>query len=326
MTEAMAKIVLITTMITAAYHGFFRASTQVSLLMSDIPKNLRFALNAAEPEEPDLFFCCFTTYSFAINSLFAFKQRNSTTKRLFIQRKPCLFSSVFRGNHRKKGVLREKSGIDHYTKRVKTPKEPLIKNLRERCWDEFQEEGFSHALIKGNPPLGFSLSDLTVDSVIFEGVDFSSLPLDKVDFQNVIFRHCSLVNHDFSKRYFGRVRFESCNLLGTKWIEASILDVVFKESNLALANFSSSEMKVVFFDSSRLNEAYFSETLLKDVSFEASDLSGTEFFKTPLSGIDISSDKVEGLHCEPESLRGVIISPSQAIDFITYFGLKIKGQ
>jgi hypothetical protein len=32
------------------------------------------------------------------------------------------------------------------------------------------------------------------------------------------------------------------------------------------------------------------------------------------------------LHCEPDSLRGAIISPAQAIDFITYFGLKIKGE
>jgi uncharacterized protein YjbI with pentapeptide repeats len=75
-----------------------------------------------------------------------------------------------------------------------------------------------------------------------------------------------------------------------------------------------------------MGESYFAETLLKDVRFEESDLSGAEFFKTPLADIDLSSDKVSGLHCEPESLRGAIISPAQAIDFITYFGLKIKGE
>jgi uncharacterized protein YjbI with pentapeptide repeats len=126
---------------------------------------------------------------------------------------------------------------------MKTPKEPLVKNLAERGWEEFQNEGYSHALVKGNPPQGFSLTDVTVDSAIFDGVDFASLSLEQVDFQNVVFRHCSFANHDFSKRYFGRVRFEACNLLGSKWIEAALLDVVFVDSNLVLANFSSSEMK-----------------------------------------------------------------------------------
>ena len=114
------------------------------------------------------------------------------------------------------------------------------------------------------------------------------------------------------------------SIMGTKWIDAALSEVSFNNCILDYANFSASEMKVVSFISSRLKESFFAETLFKDVLFDSSDLTSSEFFKTPLAGIDLSSDTVDLLHCEPDSLKGAIISPAQAIGFVTYFGLKIK--
>jgi uncharacterized protein YjbI with pentapeptide repeats len=208
---------------------------------------------------------------------------------------------------------------------VKNPKEPLVKSLPERQWSEFENDGFSNALVKGNPVHKILISDLTIDSVIFEGVDFSFVDLEKVDFQNVLFRRCSLLNVDFSKRYVGRCRFEGCNLMGSKWIETGLYDVAYQDDNLDYANFSSSEMKVVSFTSCRLKESFFAESFFKDVAFESSDLTSAEIFKTSLGGIDLSSDTIDSLHCEADSLKGAIISPDQALDLITYFGLKIKS-
>src|SRR5574344_1572584 len=95
-------------------------------------------------------------------------------------------------------------------------------------WDDFARSGFSNATLKGNPRGKLALHEQTVDTVVFDGVDFANLTLSKVDFRNVLFRQCTFVNLDFSDRYFGRVRFEGCNLLGTKWIKAALFDVAFK--------------------------------------------------------------------------------------------------
>lgn len=222
--------------------------------------------------------------------------------------------------------MRAFHSVEPYTNPMKTPKEPLVKMTPEMSWDDFARSGFSNATLKGNPQAKIVIREQTIDTVIFEGVDFAALDLAKVDFRNVLFRQCTFVNLDFSDRYFGRIRFEGCNLMGTKWIKAALYDVVFQDGNLAYANFSSSSLKTAAFAHCSLKESFFAETEFKDVSFDDSTLSGAEFFKTSLSGIDLSSDVVEGLHCEKESLQGAIIAPSQAIDFIAYLGLKIKDK
>jgi hypothetical protein len=49
-----------------------------------------------------------------------------------------------------------------------------------------------------------------------------------------------------------------------------------------------------------------------------------QILNTPLAGMDMSTCVLEGLHVDPHDLRGIKVTPLQALDFCSLFGLIVK--
>jgi len=99
---------------------------------------------------------------------------------------------------------------------------------------------------------------------------------------------------------------------------------LFEKCNLSYANFAGADLRYFEAFGTNFKESFFEESKFRAVSFSDCDLSLTEFFKTPLKDIDLSSDNINGIHIDSLGLQGAIISPAQAIQLASYFGLVIK--
>jgi hypothetical protein len=81
-------MMLTSAMMTAAYHGFLRASTQVSLLMNDFKKKIAFSLNACF-RSSDFGFCCLNDVSFCHKFSLCFKAKKLYNKEaLYTKERP----------------------------------------------------------------------------------------------------------------------------------------------------------------------------------------------------------------------------------------------
>lgn len=63
----------------------------------------------------------------------------------------------------------------------------------------------------------------------------------------------------------------------------------------------------------------------ESVAFDTCSLVEAEFSRTPLKGIDLTSSKLEGIRLGVADLRGVIVSPLQALDLSLLFRASCQG-
>ena len=61
----------------------------------------------------------------------------------------------------------------------------------------------------------------------------------------------------------------------------------------------------------------------KHLVFRSCDLQACSFANTSLTGIHLESDRIDGITVSEESLRGVFLSPSQAIALIALLGIHV---
>ena len=59
-------------------------------------------------------------------------------------------------------------------------------------------------------------------------------------------------------------------------------------------------------------------------AFEENQLEIAEFIHTSLNGLDFSNCKIDGIVIPMENLKGLSVSPEQALQLATLLGLKIK--
>lgn len=105
---------------------------------------------------------------------------------------------------------------------------PKIKTLNEIAFNDLNtEEEICNFKVTKNPDTKIILEEKTIDSFIFEKIDFKDIELIDIDLTDVIFDGCDLSNKDFNEKYLSRVVFKNCKMLGTSFIDATLKDIEF---------------------------------------------------------------------------------------------------
>lgn len=207
---------------------------------------------------------------------------------------------------------------------MKTRVKPKIKQLTESSFLELThvEEFFQLEFFKQVYPSGMLVTDF--NECVFHDIIFQKHDLDKISFMDVVFYHCDFSNIEFIDRAFYRVEFHDCKLVGTSFSKVHFFDCLFDSCNLQYSNFADCKCKVIEFSHCHFLEARFQGMDFSGAVFEEDDLSEVEIYTTPMRGIDLSSCLIEGIRIEPNCLKGMIISPYQAVFLVQILGIKVK--
>ena len=120
------------------------------------------------------------------------------------------------------------------------------------------------------------------------------------------------------------MEFINCKLLGAKFDECNIKEILFSNSIGKYINFSFSKLKNVVIDECNFSEGIFQQAKLDKVIFNETDLSNSYFNKTNLNKIDFTTCDITCIDVEIENLYGVIVNTMQALGLTRLMKIVIK--
>lgn len=164
----------------------------------------------------------------------------------------------------------------------------------------------------------------SIDSCIFRKVSFENCDLSKIDLIDSRFENCDLSNTSFQGGSIHRVEFIDCKLMGGRFDESSIRDVLFQNVLAKYSNFAFSKLKLVNIVNSDFQASIFQEVKKEKLSFKDTNLSNSYFNKTSLSNMDFTSCDITGIDTEIHNLQGAIVTAMQGLDLTRLMGLIIK--
>ena len=90
-------------------------------------------------------------------------------------------------------------------------KDPKLTHLEEKSFvDSCKKNELEYGIFKDTlieSPL--KVQEVTIDSCVFQNINFTNVLLEDVDMVDVIFEYCDLSNHHFDKKLLGRVIFKN---------------------------------------------------------------------------------------------------------------------
>ena len=168
------------------------------------------------------------------------------------------------------------------------------------------------------------LSEMEFNGCLFEKVSLNQHDFDHSTLIDCVFDHCDLSNVDLSNSCLRRVEFRQCNLVGIDLSRCVMEDVLIERCNARLSNCSGSQIKNCEWKESRFDEASFNDVRFKDQKLMDCSFVCAEFLHTPLSKLDFSDSTIEGIALSGTELKGVIVSPLQAVSLARLLGIVIK--
>lgn len=169
------------------------------------------------------------------------------------------------------------------------------------------------------------IRDITFDGCIFKKIDFTKIDIKEITLTDCIFDNCDLSNKCFDKMFITRCEFINTKMVGTSFIESTLKDVKFSLVKADYINFSSSRLNNVLFEKTNLSYSYFSESEMKNVYFDKANLTRTCAYKVIHNELDLSNSILDGIIIDAPFLKDITISPFQAADLISLFGVNIRG-
>lgn len=182
------------------------------------------------------------------------------------------------------------------------------------------------AAVVGSMLCEADLNGLEVRGGTFTCCSFSGCNLEHSAFIDVYFADCDFSNAHLTDSYFERCRFRNCKCVGTDFSDSALKGVCSEDCAFQLARFDRTGFTAVLFRSCDWTEVSCTEASIRDFRIEKSRLIRVNFFKTPLSGVDVSDNELQGLVISDSlhELRGMTISPQQAVELIPLCGIKVK--
>ena len=112
--------------------------------------------------------------------------------------------------------------------------------------------------------------------------------------------------------------------MGTTLSDGVLNNVLFRHCSARYMNLSMGRLKQVRFAHGDMQGSALESCRLEVVAFDTCSLVEAELSRTSLKGMDLTSSRLEGLRLGVGDLRGVIVSPVQALDLTRYLGLVVK--
>ncbi|ADW67136.1 pentapeptide repeat-containing protein [Granulicella tundricola] len=133
-----------------------------------------------------------------------------------------------------------------------------------------------------------------------------------------------LANLDLTGGHLERVEITGTRLTGATFTEAQLKSVLFRECKLDLAFFRMARLQHCVFERCNLTDADLYNADLTGTIFKDCDLSRAELSHAKLIQADVRDCRLDGLRGTPADMAGLMISPDQAPQLITLFGVKVK--
>ena len=172
----------------------------------------------------------------------------------------------------------------------------------------------------------YSADRIRIDSVKFKNCEFQQTDFSDSEWLDCQLEKCHFLNNDFTSSVFYRTTFEKCQLMGVDFSNNQWKNTLVTNSKADYINPSGSKIENSQFEKSSLIGSYFQDvTIKKSLKFLHCELDKTDFLGTSLLGVNISSSYFETMNVTTDQVRGCIISPQQAIAFVSLLGVKINN-
>jgi uncharacterized protein YjbI with pentapeptide repeats len=140
---------------------------------------------------------------------------------------------------------------------------------------------------------------------VFDGCNLSMMRLQGTTLNNVVFKNCKIMGVSFNQcqDFLFTVRFESCILDYSSFMDKKMLKTPFIQTSLKETTFTRANLANSVFDNCNLNEAVFSET--------------------DLTGVDFSTSYNYIIDPETNTLRKAVFAISGVEGLLVKYGIKI---
>lgn len=200
----------------------------------------------------------------------------------------------------------------------------------DRLLDAFAE---GEALVANTSVRGVELAyeeaaEATFDTVLFRSCQFEGVDFSGCTFRDVRFEGCRFIRCSMERAWLNRCDFSSCSAPGLNLLSARLAGVSVVDSDFSLANLSETSVDRWRVVSSRLSEASLQSARLKRCEFVQSDLTRVDVFRTPLKGLDVSDCQFAApiLSSDHRELRGLVVSPAQALELAGLLGVVVADE
>lgn len=163
-----------------------------------------------------------------------------------------------------------------------------------------------------------------LDGCYFKNIIFEECKFSHIDMMDCIFDSCDLSNIVMSEGCMYRCEFHNCRMVGADFSSMVIKNITFDTNSNRYGNYSCSKVQNCSFQHMDMTSTNFNDMQLKDVALQDCNLNLCEFIHTPLMNIDVSTCTIEGITITVDSMKGLCVSPSQAIDLSKLLGLNVK--
>ena len=163
------------------------------------------------------------------------------------------------------------------------------------------------------------------DHILFYKCRFIGCDFSGSYFYDTQFNNCDLSNCRFQSCYFKNTQFSGCKGEGTDFSQSTFRYSGIEEGSCHYANFSETLWDRCTIQNCDLSEAYLAEVKFKKMKFAQVDFTKVDFFKTSLDGMDLSDCSIQGIMVSDSlrELRGLKISPLQAMDLVRFLGVEL---
>lgn len=209
--------------------------------------------------------------------------------------------------------------------KIETPRFPEEMLLVEKAVKNIEDEQQIFASIFTDCTFDAEIAEnVCLKETIIKNTTFHDTAFRRADIEDARFENCDLSNMDFSNASFNRVEFIDCKLLGANFGESSLRSVSICRCNAGYANFRFSHWNGVNIEESALCFTDFQFSRFIAVRLMNTDLREGQLSGTKLDGIDLSTCNISGLGVRIEDLKGVAVSPVQAVMLSGLMGVVVQ--
>lgn len=200
--------------------------------------------------------------------------------------------------------------------------EPKINKLDDSTFENaLIEEDFYSKRFIDSPTNNLKISNTTFDCCHFIKIDFTNITLTDINLCDSIFEECDLSNIEFTKKSIHRCIFKQCKLVGTSFNNCSLKDIRFINCMGKYVNFYASIIKNTLIQDTDLEESSLMEVEANNLELINSNFRRCEITKAMLSGTNFNTSNIEGITVDLFSLKGIKVSPSQAVELAAILGV-----
>lgn len=183
---------------------------------------------------------------------------------------------------------------------------------------------------------GAAFTDLALEEWDFYGVSFtgcrftrcrfSGAQMGQCSFVEAVLDRCDFSNAEMEESFWQRCELVGCKLVGARLQHARFRQVGFRECVAEYASFDRAGFDRVRMEACGLGSAELRGCKCKELTFLHCGLLHVNVCGTALAGVDVSTSETGGwtlTEGAPE-VRGMIVTPAQAVELAERMGLVIR--